>query len=133
MQSFLKRWHWWLLAASAAFTIYLLLPWFGKGPTEGNAHRIAVGMTRDEVESILGPPNDIQARLSLEKLAQEKPETERTQLVKAALEGRKTNGELWDGYSYGDWGRYISIMVFYDAEGRVDRKHVSTFWRYPWK
>src|SRR5438132_13507355 len=52
-------------------------------------------MTREEVESILGPPNDIQARLSLEKLAQEKPETERTQLVKAALEGRKTNGELW--------------------------------------
>jgi hypothetical protein len=134
MQVFLKRWRWWLLVTCAALTAYFLLPGLGVGITERNANRITVGMTRKQVEAILGPPNDFQRRQRLEKLAQETPETDRTRLVKAALERRKAEGEYWDGYSYGHWGRHVSIAIYYDVEGGVTRKQVANiFWRYPWE
>ena len=89
----------------AVVTLYLLLPWVGKG-VQWNARWIAAGMTQEQVEALLGPPN--------------------------VLAGTK-NQQFWDAYTFGDCGRYVAITVYYDEEERVDRTQVSTFWRPPWR
>ena len=104
------RRRWWVLAAApvlAAVVAYLVLPWLEEGVSLANGHRIAAGMTRQEVEALLGPPNHL-------------PDLART------------NAAFWDAYTTGGC-RYVSISVQYDAEGRVSSKRVYTFWRSPWE
>jgi hypothetical protein len=106
-----KRWRWWLgLAAGAwvTFSLWMLLPYVGLAPgiSEANVRRIAVGMTQEEVEAILGPPNPL-------------PDLQR---AKEALWDTKTT------FGY----HYLAIHVEYDADGRVARTGVNDSWSKPW-
>jgi LmbE family N-acetylglucosaminyl deacetylase len=124
--------RWSLLAAMAGATIlalYVMLIWLAKGVTEDNAHRIVTGMTRQEVEAILGPPNYAQARDQLEKLTRVAEDQTLKERALAAMESQRTAGEFWDAFSFGRWGRYVAVTVYYDENDRVSRKQVSTSYR----
>src|SRR4051812_25994072 len=93
--------------AGLLLTVYALLPYFGigRGVTEANGRRIAAGMTRAEVEAVLGTPNPL-----------------------ADLAGK--GEEFWDaGAALGC--RYVAVRVTYDAEGQVVSARVSGSWRRP--
>jgi hypothetical protein len=90
-------------------------------------------MTQAQVEAILGPPNDIQGRRQLEKLAQNAEDSSLGTSAQAALARRRQDGEFWDAYSFGRWGRYIGVTVYYDEEGKVRQTRVDTFWRHAWE
>jgi len=101
-----KRWRWWLMVvgvAGTALAVYALLPWMQQGVTLANVQRIVPGLTREEVETILGPPN-----------------------YPADLWRKKQ--VFWDADAYSLGGRwYISITVHFDADGRVDRTQVTSW------
>jgi hypothetical protein len=112
-RSFLRGWRTWLGVAALACVlsaVYAMLPYLGigSGITDANGERIAAGMTRSEVEAVLGAPN--------------------------LLPNLARKGEaFWDNNAVLGF-RYVAIHVVYDAEGRVVHTRVSGFWRSPtWK
>jgi hypothetical protein len=84
-----------------------MLPHFGigRGITEANGQRIVAGMSRSEVEAILGPPNPLPASARMGKF-------------------------FWDNYTVSGF-HYVAVSVTYDAEGRVADSRVSGFWSKP--
>jgi hypothetical protein len=91
-----------LLVLGVALLLYL--SGIGRGLTPANVGRVRPGMTRGQVEALLGPPNPIAV-------------------------GR---GEaFWDDYRLLG-ARYVSVHVFYDSAGRVERVNTGGFWARPW-
>jgi hypothetical protein len=91
-----------LLVLGVALLLYL--SGVGRGLTQANVGRVRPGMTREQVEAILGPPNPIVA----------------------------SRGEaFWDENGLLST-RYVSVHVFYDSAGRVERVNTGGFWRSPW-
>ena len=80
--------------------LLLDLSGIGRGLTQANVGRVRAGMTRGQVEAILGRPNPIVA----------------------------PRGEaFWD--ENGLLGtRYVSVHVFYDSARRVERVNTGGFW-----
>jgi hypothetical protein len=108
MRVFGKRWRWWALLAAAVVVLLFFssLLWVGTGLTESRARRIIAGMTRQEVEAVIGQPHHI-------------PDLERH------------NAAFWDSLTL--FGcHYVSLTVYYDSEGKVDKTLVGTYWRDPW-
>ena len=106
MRAISKRWRWGLALVVLVlflFALYSLHPW-----RQANAYRVVVGMTQEQVEALLGPPNYPQ-------------------------DVKRKHEAFWDSYTVLGWGQYVAITVHYDAEGKVERKDVSTFWRNPWE
>ena len=87
--------------------VYMLLPHFGmaQGIPEANGRRIEVGMTRPEVEAVLGTPNP---------------------LPDLARKGES----FWDNNAVLGC-RYVSIHVNYDINGKVSDSRAKSFWRRP--
>jgi hypothetical protein len=91
-----------LLVLGVALLLYL--SGIGRGITEAKASRIRPGMTGGQVEAILGPPNPFVA----------------------------PRGEaFWDENRLLGT-RYVSVHVFFDSDGRVERVNTGGFWRSPW-
>ncbi len=109
-RSWLRRWRAWLFAIAMVWllvAVYMLLPYFGmaQGITEANGRRIVAGMTRPEVEAVLGTPNP---------------------LPDLARKGKS----FWDNNAVLGF-RYVSIQVDYDSNGQVVDKRVNGSWRRP--
>jgi hypothetical protein len=105
MRKLLSRWKLILALVLTVLVIYLLLAEQSARLTEARANRITAGMSRDQVESVLGPPNDLpgQAKQS-----------------------------FWDTYTFLGC-RYIGFTVYYDDHQIVKETKISTFWRAPWQ
>ncbi len=106
----LHRWRTWLFVAALVWllvAVYMLLPHFGmaQGITEANGRRIVAGMTRPEVESVLGTPNP---------------------LPDLARKGKS----FWDNNAVLGF-RYVEIHVDYDSNGQVVDSRESGHWRRP--
>jgi hypothetical protein len=109
MRVFEQRWRWWALLALAVVSLAVCssLLWTGTGLTESRARKIVSGMSREEVEVVLGQPNHL-------------PEINRLDRA------------FWDTYTLLGC-HYVSITVYYNAEGKVDKALVTTFWKKPWE
>jgi hypothetical protein len=84
--------------------LFLYLSGIGHGLTQAKVGRVRPGMTRGLVEAVLGPPNPVAA----------------------------SRGEaFWDENRLLGT-RYVSVHVFYDSAGRVERVNTVRFWRSPW-
>lgn len=102
-----KRWLRWVGGAAVLALLFAL--WFrdtGPALTWWNSQRVRTGMTQEEVEAILGPPNPL-------------PDL------------RRKNEAFWDANAALGC-RYVAVHVEYGADGRVARTRVSGFWRRPW-
>jgi hypothetical protein len=87
-----------------ALAAYSLLYWAGPGLSEARARQIGLGMTREQVEGILGPPNKL-------------------------TYGRQYC-RFWDTNNF--FGcHYVAVSVYFDADWKAARTKVSTFWRDP--
>jgi hypothetical protein len=109
-RSLLRRWRTWVGGTAGVCLlgcVYALLPYFGigQGITEANGRRIVAGMTRPEVEAVLGTPNPL-------------PDL-----------GRKSESFWDDNTLLGS--RYVGIHVKYDPAGQVVNARVNSFWRRP--
>jgi len=91
-----------LLVLGVALLLYL--SGFGRGLTPANVGRVRPGMTRGQVEAILGPPNPLPVG----------------------------QAAFWDEYRLLGT-HYIRVSVFYDSAGRVERVNTGGFWHVWWK
>jgi hypothetical protein len=81
--------------------LLLHLSGIGRGLTHANVGRIRRGMTRGQVEAIIGPPNPV------------------------------PGDAYWDEYRLLGT-HYVSVRVFYDSAGRVERVKTGGFSTIPW-
>jgi hypothetical protein len=88
-----------LLVLGVALLLYL--SGIGRGLTEANVGRVRPGMTRGQVEAVLGPPNPV------------------------------PGDDFWDEYRLLGT-HYVSVRVFYDSAGRVERVKTGGFSTSPW-
>ena len=93
-----------LLVLGVALLLYL--SGIGRGLTPANVARVQPGMTRGQVDAALGPPN---------------------------FPSRFRRGDaFWDEYRFLG-AQYVSVHVFYDSAGRVERVKTGGFWHLWWK
>jgi outer membrane protein assembly factor BamE (lipoprotein component of BamABCDE complex) len=105
-----RWWRWrYPLGMAILLFLYLLLPLVGLGTglTDANASQVGPGMTREQVEAILGRPNQ-------------------------PFQYPRRGGQLfWDANTLLGV-RYVSLLVDFDPDGRVVRAKPTGFWRRPW-
>ena len=115
-----------LLVLGVALLLYLA--GIGRGLTGAKVGRIRPGMTPGQVEAILGPPNPFPAPRG----EQFWDENRLMGIV---------GGNSFISYFLGEYfrtenrllgTRYVSVRVFYDSDGRVERVHTKAFWTSPW-
>lgn len=96
---------WRAITLPALLVIVISALWVRGVGMEWKMSRVAAGMTSHEVESLLGSPNNL-------------PDL------------RRNRAAFWDANTLAGC-RYVSIGVFYDAEGKVASIKTTAFWRRP--